>query len=168
MTKGRRGRMRVLLLEYKQSLREVRRMVREADKIEDIDAADKEKAILMSMERDLLFAIEWMSTGRCPDSYKGVDHKKAYEQKSFPPSFFNRLEANNVENVEEEDSIKGEALEFLFKDLTELEIDIFTLIKLGYSTRSAAELLGMKREKVRTTFKCAQDKVMKRARLIKL
>jgi positive control factor len=168
MTKGRRGRMRVLLLEYKQSLREVRRMVREADKIEDIDAADKEKAILMSMERDLLFAIDWMSTGRCPDSYKGVDHKKAYEQKSFPPSFFNRLEANNDEVVEEEDNIKGEALEFLLKDLSELEKDIFTVIKMGYSNRGAESLLGIKKSKINRIYKSAEEKVMKRAAMIRI
>jgi positive control factor len=167
MTKGRRGKMRILLLEYKKSLREIRRMIREASKIEDLDAAEKEKSLLRSMERDLLYAIEWMSTGRCPDSYKGVEHKKAYEQKSFSPSFFERLEMKNEEHSEEKNSIKGEALEFLLKDLSELEKDIYTILKMGWSLRDAEELLSMKKDTINRIYKTAEEKVMKRVSLIR-
>jgi positive control factor len=160
--------MRILLLEYKKSLIEIRRMVRKASKIEDENIREKEKAILKSMERDLLYAIEWMSTGKCPDSYKGIDHRKAYEQKSFPPSFFNRLESLNNNEVEEDNNIKGEALEFLLRDLSELEKDIFTVIKLGYSIRGAESLLGIKKTKIDRIYKQAEEKVMRRAAMIRI
>jgi positive control factor len=163
---GEGGMMKVLLLEYKQSLKQLRIMIRNADKIVDVDERNKEKSILKSMERDLLFAIEWMSTGKCPDSYSGIEHRKAYEQKSFPPSFFNRLAAEDRLDSNEDDLIKGEAIDFLLKDLCELERDVFTIIKLGYSIRGAADLLGMKKTKVSRLYSAAEEKVLKRSRMI--
>jgi positive control factor len=158
--------IKVLLLEYKQSLKGLRKMIRNADKIVDADERTKEKSTLKSMERDLLFAIEWMSTGKCPDSYNGIEHRKAYEHKSFPPSFFNQLESENTSDSDEDNLIKSEALDFLFKDLCDLERDIFTLIKLGYSIRGAADLLDMKKTKVSRVYKSAEEKVQKRAGMI--
>ena len=175
--------MRILLLEYKKTLRNVRKEIKQLEESmfyleekekptkKDLFQLERYKQIKSALNSDLsnlVYSIEWMKTGRCPGSYKGVDHKKAYEQKSFPPSFFNRLAAENDVIPEEQNTIKSEALDFLLKDLNEVEKDIFTVMKLGWSLRDAEELLGMKKDTISRVYKAAEAKVKKRVGMIRV
>lgn len=174
--------MRILLLEYRSTLQGVKEEIIQMDKlIEPIakkEAARKMspedgaqlqdlrriKSALNSDKANLEYAINWMKTGRQPDSYNGIENRKAYEHKSFPPSFFNQIESPVSGSVDE--PIKGEAVEYLLKDLTEKEKDVFILVSLGHSMREVAEMTRSKRETVRRLYILAESKVKKRSSLI--
>lgn len=179
--------MKLLLLEYMESLENNKRMKQQVqDKIDPLEriyqdkhrfsdeerAAAKleaeewklERSVLNGMESDLQYSIEWMKTGRKPDSYRGAENRKAYEQNSFPPSFFQELPMyEDLGNDEKEDDFKAEYLEFLLKDLTYQEREIFVLTRLGYSVRQAAQVLDLKKSKVHLVKSRAEKKVEKRA-----
>jgi positive control factor len=175
--------MQILILEYKQTLREVRKEIKQLEALmspligkekqtkKDLMQLDRYKRIKSALNSDvsnLTYAIEWMATGKCPNSYNGVENKKAYEQKSFPPSFFNQLQAIDPIQEEEDKSIKEEALSFLFKDLSQKEKDVYTVLKLGHSLREAEKLFGMKKDKIRRIYQKAEDKVKKRTDIIRI
>ncbi|WP_430508362.1 hypothetical protein [Rossellomorea marisflavi] len=174
--------MRILLVEYKNTLQDVKEEIVQIDKlIEPIvkkevdhkmtpeDEAQLQelrriKSALNSDKANLEYAINWMRTGRQPYSYNGIENRKAYEHKSYPPSFFNQIEAPVQGSIDE--PIKGVAVEYLLKDLTEKEKDVFILISLGHSMREVADMTRMNREKVRRLYIQADIKVKKRSNLV--
>jgi positive control factor len=181
--------MRDLRLEYIRTLRDTRREIRKIDKnlkpLADIEKDSNRtkqerlnakneaeplrqtKKIMKGIESDVKYIVDYLRTGRKPDSYRGAEHRKAYEHKSFPPEFFERLPAKAKDDVAEVDAkFKKEYLEYLFSDVTEKEEDAYTLYKLGYKLREAAEILGITRQVVAKRVKRAGRKIRKKAGLI--
>lgn len=156
--------MRRLILEYKQSLRLVRKQkekvkvdinklekqAKKADLLkkeqikQQIAVLERDKKLLSDMEGELLYAIEWMTTARRPGNRRGAE-RLSIEQRTvtLPDNFF-----NNIAYVEQEenelDEEKQRLLEELTWDLTEREKDVFSLVKgEGFTLEYVAELLGI-------------------------
>jgi positive control factor len=168
--------MKKLLMEYKESLKNT--MFTEKVLVKKLNSLDKKKdtekikelendlSVRRGMIRDLKYAIDWMTTAREPGTYQGIEHKKAYEHKSFPIEFFERI-PETIQEEDKDDEMKSAALDFLFSDLTSTEKDIYLLIKgKNLSLRSAAGLLKSSRSSVSKRFKEADKKVLSRAKII--
>jgi positive control factor len=170
--------MKKLLMEYKKSLKAANRS--EKKLLEEIKVSnfekDKEKttslesdlSVVRGMIRDLEYAIEWMTTAKEPGTYKGIQHRKAYEHKCMPPEFFTQIPSQEPMSDEAANDIKQEAIDFLLADLTGLEKDIYLLVKgNNHSQSSAARLLNISRSNASSKFKKAEEKVQNRSRFIK-
>jgi positive control factor len=181
--------MRDLRLEYIKTLRDTRREIREIDKKlkpltdiekdtgrtkqerlqakEQAEPLRRTKEIMSGMESDVKYSVDWLKKGRKPDSYRGAEHRKAYEHKAFPPEFFEQLPAKKEDKLAETDlNFKKEFLDYLFSDLTEKEEDAYTLYKLGYTLKEAAEVLGITDPAVYKRVQKAEKKIMKKSGLV--
>lgn len=162
--------MRVLMAEYRKSLREAKRLKRVLDsKIQrainnekrpspqDID----DKKIIASMISDLEFALEWMRSGRNPDARRGIDKKGVY---LTDPTV---LDALPVHPFYVELSRSGEIIHYekeIIEDalctLTEREKDVFLKIKVeGITFEYTAEILGVKKSTVKLTMRGQKRKL---------
>jgi positive control factor len=156
--------MRLLILEYKQSLRLVRKHKKklkadikklekqlERARIEEkeyirqqIAVLKRDESLLSSMEGDLLYAIEWMTTARRPGNRRGAE-RLSIEQRTvaLPDDYFNNIAYVEQEYIEPDEE-KQKILEDLTWDLTQREKDVFSLAKgEGFTLNYIAELLGI-------------------------
>jgi positive control factor len=68
---------------------------------ERIKELKTEKSIYSSIETDLVFAIEWMETGRKPGSMRGAERRAAYEKTIlFDPQQV-QIAATEIQEVDE-------------------------------------------------------------------
>lgn len=71
--------MRVIVAEYRKSLREAKKMKLELDKIKKPTLQDEDdKKIIAGMISDLEYALEWLRSGRNPDARRGIDKHGVY------------------------------------------------------------------------------------------
>jgi positive control factor len=174
--------MRLLILEYKQSLRLVRKhreklkadikklekqlkhaSIKEKEYIrQQIAVLKRDESLLSSMEGDLLYSIEWMTTARRPGNRRGAE-RLSIEQRTvtLPGDFF-----NNIAYVEQEenelDEEKQRLLEELTWDLTEREKDVFSLAKgEGFTLEYISELLGISKGTANKALYRAEKKIEK-------
>src|SRR5699024_5108702 len=66
-----------LIIEYERGRRELRDM---ASCLGESENDKNDKTLLNSMIADMTFTLEWMGTGREPDTYRGIDRRNAYQK----------------------------------------------------------------------------------------
>ncbi|KAB2334278.1 sigma-70 family RNA polymerase sigma factor [Bacillus mesophilum] len=155
--------MRVLIAEYRKSLRIAKQMKRIFDNtMEPSLEALEELKIINGMISDLEYAIEWMKSGRNPDGRRGVDKHGVY---LTDPALLDVLPVQGVKpsDNKEMDSLQRELVEDALCTLTKRERDVFMMIKVeGLTYEHTADLLGIKKSTVQTHFERAEQKVEKR------
>lgn len=73
--------MNDLVKEYKESLKKIRQAIRLIENNESKSDEDQvQSGLLRSMERDLVWSIEWMETGREPQNQRGVERLARYQR----------------------------------------------------------------------------------------
>ncbi|QPA33418.1 sigma-70 family RNA polymerase sigma factor [Thermaerobacillus caldiproteolyticus] len=174
--------MRRLILEYKQSLRLVRKqkekvkadinkLEKQAKKAglfkkeqikQQIAVLERDKKLLSDMEGELLYAIEWMTTARRPGNRRGAE-RLSIEQRTvtLPDSFFNNIAYAEQEEIEIDEE-KQKILEEITWDLTEREKDVFSLAKgEGFTIEYISQLLGISSGNVKKALYRAEKKIEK-------
>lgn len=155
--------MRVLIAEYRKSLRLAKTMKRDLDKKinpspQDID----DKKVIAGMVSDLEFAIEWLKSGRNPDARRGIDKNGVY---LTDPAVLDAFPVHNLYKAaaREITSLENEIIEDALCTLTEREKDVFMMIKVeGLTFEYTAELLGIKKSTVQSHLERAEKKIEQR------
>lgn len=150
-----------LIYEYKKSLRDTRKMYQEYCR-ENLSIQDEEdKKVIASMIRDLEYVIEWLETGRNPDSRRGIDKEGVY---STNPQILDKIKIEQLEMEERElTREEKEMIEDALCELTQRERDVFIMIRAeGLTYEHVAELLGVKKSTVQTHLERAEKKIEKR------
>ncbi|WP_157930349.1 sigma-70 family RNA polymerase sigma factor [Mycobacteroides abscessus] len=159
--------MRVLIAEYRRSLRLANQMKRELEKIEKPSLRDGEDIeVISGMISDLEFAIEWMKNGRNPNAMRGADIKGAY---LTDPHLLDVLPVHPFyKEISEDgsaisDNVDKDIIEDALCTLTEREKEVFIMIKAeGLTYEYTAELLGVKKSTVQTHLERAEKKIERR------
>ncbi|MEH6944402.1 sigma-70 family RNA polymerase sigma factor [Bacillus sp. JJ722] len=154
--------MEELLLQYRASLREVRKLM--------LTANEEDKKILGSMASDLVYAIEWMRTGKQPGPRRGIERRAAYQkERPCDPILMQRYFRTTAEDVYEWDNHQQEdtlsywdrvKLDDALSVLTEREKEIFLMSKgncLSFS--KIADLLEVSKSTVQDTIERADKKI---------
>ncbi|AOH54518.1 hypothetical protein ABE28_009155 [Peribacillus muralis] len=155
--------MRQLLIEYKRSLREARKMLKTIDSKLDPSLIDKEdKGLINNIISDLEYAIEWLKSGRNPDARRGIDKNGVY---LTDPGVLDILPVQVVykELSKELPSFERELIEDALCTLSDREKDVFMMIKVeGLTFDNTADLLGVKKSTVQTHLERAEKKINER------
>ena len=151
-----------MIYEYKKSLRDAKKMYKSYGR-DDLTLQDEtDKKIIASMIRDLEYVIEWLETGRNPDSRRGIDKKGVY---SMNPQTLDKIkfEKNEGDFERELTKYEREMIEDALCELTTRERDAFMMVKVeGLSYEYAAELMDIKKTTVQTHVDRAEKKIEKR------
>lgn len=155
--------MRVLMVEYRKSLREARKMkrgldIKENPTLQDID----DNKVIAGMISDLEFALEWLNNGRNPDLRRGIDKHGVY---LTDPAILDVLSVNNLwrTGTKEISGFEKEIIDDALCTLTDREKDVFLMIKVeGITFEYVAELLGIKKSTVQTHLERAEKKIAQR------
>lgn len=155
--------MRILIAEYRKSLRLVNKMKRELERKENPTLRDKEDLeVISGVISDLEFSLEWMISGRNPDARRGADRRGAY---LTDPYLLDVLPVVPFykEISQETDGLSNDIIEDALCTLTKREKEIFIMIKAeGLTYEYTAELLGVKKSTVQTHLERAEKKIEKR------
>lgn len=145
-----------LIKQYKASLKQVRKLQREANE-EDFE-------ILSGMASDLQFALEWMRTGRRPRSRRGAERRSVYQREILtdnPVKFQKYFIATSGQKSAISESDR-ERIEFVLKRLSKLEREVYLMARGQCLSRSEiARLLGIERGTVNKILRRADKKVLK-------
>lgn len=154
--------MNDLIEQYTETLRDIRRMQREA--------CEEDKSILGSMAGDLEYALEWMKTGRKPGNRRGVERLAAYQRERSYDSLtlqkFFRSTSDSYEWTEKgyEESVITEwdktSIEDTLSVLTDRERDIYLMSRgqmLSYE--QIAQMLDISKSSIQTTIERAEKKI---------
>ncbi|GLY09585.1 sigma-70 family RNA polymerase sigma factor [Pseudobacillus badius] len=153
--------MRVLLYQYRQSLREARKMLLPFDKEELTEQEQADKTLINGMISDLEYAIEWLKVGRNPDTRRGIDKSGVYVT---DPLVIETMPAI-IEHQEERELSQSEKemIEDALCSLSAREKDAFILVRVeGMTFEYAAELLGVKKGAVQSYVDRAEKKIEQR------
>lgn len=159
--------MRVLIAEYRRSLRLAKQMKRKLENLKKPTLRDEEDIeVISGMISDLEFALEWLNNGRNPNDMRGADIKGAYltdphllDVIPVHPFYKEILEDGSAIN----NNLDKDIIEDALCSLTEREKDIFIMIKAeGLTYEYTAELLGIKKSTVQTHLERAEKKIKKR------
>src|SRR5690606_19623379 len=166
------GTVRDLINEYKESLRKVQRLKDKAN--------DEDRSTLSGMERDLIFAIQWMETGRMPGSRRGAERRAAYEKEwpadpfrmDMPGKYYRSVGAVYVADFvsnygidePEMDEDDAETIRLFIDDilscLSEREREVFELRHVGgLEYHEIAEELGITEGHVKKSLWRANEKI---------
>jgi positive control factor len=155
--------MRVLVAEYRKSLREAKQMKSALDKLKIPTLQDVEdKKVIAGMISDLEFALEWLNSGRNPDARRGIDKNGVY---LTDPAVLDVLPvAPTYKSIAREISgFEKELIEDALCTLTEREKDVFIMIKVeGLTFEYTAELLAIKKSTVQSHLERAEKKIEQR------
>ncbi|TCS80364.1 sigma factor-like helix-turn-helix DNA-binding protein [Tepidibacillus fermentans] len=154
-----------LLKSYQESLRLVRDLLKRK-------ISDEDRSVLRSIESDLVYAIDWMKTGRRPGNRRGIERRAAYQrEKLFDPllmqKFFRSSEPTyEWDEHERESSIISwdwERIEDALSVLTERERETY-LMSRGYclTYSEIANYLCISSSSVQTMIERAERKIKKR------
>lgn len=138
------------------------------------DQIDRENPILMedlkhvnSMISDMTFSLEWMTTGRQPNTYRGVDEKAVYQRRSYENI---DLIPDIAEQLKEEGDINKKHL-FMTREEKIILADILSSFSLrerqcyilhmaqGLSWSKIADELGVSKSMVQQSIKRARKKI---------
>ena len=157
-----------LIDEYRESLRLVRK-ARRAAKLrlrlgQDEERAELDCELLASMERDLLWTIEYLETGVMPDNHRGVYRWVV----PVDPARLRYMVRGQTKAGESSGWVTSdEQLEELLSTLTERERDALVMVRgRGISYRQAAEYLGVSPSTVSAMVRRAERKVRRTAYLL--
>ncbi|WP_046178842.1 sigma factor-like helix-turn-helix DNA-binding protein [Domibacillus tundrae] len=155
--------MQTLIYEYKQSLRELRKMRQALEEKTVLSAEDeRDKKIIGGMISEMEFTIQWLVSGRNPGQLKGAERTGVYA--TVDPKILEAI-VPNQEQMEERVITKEEKamLEEMLSPLTKRERDVFTLIRAeGHSHDKTAVLLGITKSSVQTFLNRAEKKIQAR------
>lgn len=158
--------MEKLLMEYKQSLKQIRKAYH--DSLPD----SEDRAHLASMMSDLQYAIDWVRCGHQPGNRRGIERYAAYQrEKSFDPLMMQKYfksesvtyewdDHQQVGNIDEWDK---ERISDALSVLTEKEKEVY-LMKRGQCLTYAdiANYLCISTSSVQTMIERADKKIAKR------
>lgn len=148
-----------LLLQYKKARMDLTALHRET-----VDKADR--SLLASMIGDAEFVVEWLETGREPESRRGVDRRSVYElTKVWDPEWFAEfVAAPVVAEPDHELTLADEfSLDEVMTGLSERERQCYVLhIGFGFSWQQVAQELGIKKASVRNHIRRAEVKIQHR------
>lgn len=145
-----------MLLEYKEGRRDLRKQLKG---LGDTEQDQETKSILNKMVDSMSFVIEWIETGRQPDTYRGIDKRSVYQRRylvdmnMFPTL---EIEPDNRELTNEEKEIITDILCLL----SVRERECFLLSGAYQRTQEEiGEELGISRNTVKTNIERARRKI---------
>lgn len=157
--------MKQLIMEYKESLSKVR-VAKNRVKIKVTEEQKEQYSLLCSMERDLLWSIQWMETGRRPGNRRGVERLAAYQREQlFDPIWIqnyaygldqqepmgNRITESDRERIDDALSL-----------LSPLEREVYLMSRgRGISFSEIGMMLGIKKTTVASKIERAEKKLLK-------
>lgn len=153
--------MRVLLYQYRQSLREAKKMLRPFDKEELTEQEREDKSLINGMISDLEYAIEWLTIGRNPDARRGIDKSGVYV--TDPLVIESMLVTTKCHEERSLSTFEKELIEDALCSLSVREKDAFILVRVeGFTFEYAAELLGVKKGAAQSYVERAEKKIEQR------
>ncbi|ATO28661.1 sigma-70 family RNA polymerase sigma factor [Bacillus atrophaeus] len=163
--------MQDLIIEYKRSLKEARKMYRAFSKTPEIDMTAEQKndkKIIGSMISDIEFTLEWLQNGRQPGARRGADRRDVYQRTILAdPRIIDALPEEYAINQESEGEVSDwdkERIADALSVLTEREKDIFimhTVQNLSYE--EIAQLLDIKKGTVQKNIERSRLKMKNKA-----
>jgi len=182
-----------LIKEYKESLRNLQKVKAkkrmEYEMIEDlkIGASRNQRQIgakvqleiandlkiISAMERDLQYALEWMTTARRPGNRRGIERRSAYQrtrlfdpllvQKYFQAAGGDPYKMIDLEPTDTLTQSEKERLEDALSELTDLEKEYYMLhYGRGFSLAEIGNMFCVAKGTVQTTIERAEKKITER------
>ena len=153
-----------LIHEYTGGRQELRKRADQLDRDNPIDMNDLKQ--VNSMIESMTFSLEWMTTGRQPGTFRGVDEKAVYQRRSYEnidliPDIAEQLEENDINKKHlfmsrEEKVILADILSSF--SLRERQCYILHVAQ-GMSLSAIGDELGISKGTVQGYIKRAQSKV---------
>lgn len=150
-----------LLAEYDEGRKDLNGM---KDNLNDDFLPDQQdKTQINSMIESMTYSIDWMRTGRQPDSYRGVDKRDKYRAKFYDD--MDILPDINEELRKEREPLymsreQRVALIQLFKNFSDRERQCYVMYTAeGLSMQKIADRLGIKKRTVQQYIERAREKV---------
>lgn len=179
-----------LLNQYQDSLKQTRKILNKikiqidsfekvcksptASKSEKLHAKEKlellylDKKVVSSWERNLIYSIDWMKTGRMPRQRRGIERRSVYQNQILvdPSTLKTTIEVNqdiySVDNEQEDENI--DYLESLTEErlsiLSERDRDIYLMSVNGMPANEIAEYMGMKYNTIYRIIERARQKIV--------
>lgn len=128
-----------------------------------IDRNQKDETYVNSMIDSMTYSIDWLRTGRQPDSYRGVDKRDKYRAKFYDD--MDILPDINAELRKEREPLymsqeQRMALIQLFRNFSDRERQCYVMHTAeGLSMQKIADKLGLSKWTVRTYINRAKEKV---------
>ncbi|NKQ18409.1 sigma factor-like helix-turn-helix DNA-binding protein [Brevibacillus laterosporus] len=159
--------MQELLKEYKETRKKLKKAYADLRATETVldDVAESERHYLSEMISDVEYVIEWLETGRRPESKRGIERRAAYQrEKLVDPirmqAFVFRGTAGSPCNLTEWEK---EQLEDALCCLSPREKECYILTHgEGFSFEETARFLCISRSSVQTLVTRAQNKIANR------
>ncbi|MCR8980909.1 sigma factor-like helix-turn-helix DNA-binding protein [Brevibacillus laterosporus] len=159
--------MQELLKEYKETRKKLKKAYADLRATETVldDVAESERNYLSEMISDVEYVIEWLETGRRPESKRGIERRAAYErEKPVDPlrmqAFVYRGTAGSPCNLTEWEK---EQLEDALCCLSARERECYILTHgEGFSFEETARFLCISKSSVQTLVTRAQNKIANR------
>jgi len=151
--------MRVLIYEYKQSLRTLKQMKVATEAKRELSEHDiQDKSLINSMISEVGFTLQWRISGRNPDARRGADRTGAY---TLDPKLIEAIVPNK--SIPEGWKITADEkwlVDDVLGDLKQREKDGFTLVKAeGLTFEYTAELLSITKSSVQIYLERAERKI---------
>ncbi|EUJ29615.1 sigma factor-like helix-turn-helix DNA-binding protein [Listeria cornellensis] len=131
-----------------------------------VNSKKKDKATLIrEMISDMTFAIDWMRTGREPNSIRGIERQGVYNNTVHmdPMILANMIGASMTQKEVDEyplNEYEAEILEFFHSILSDREKECFMLVRANeYSFHEAAEALHIEKGTVQEYIRRAEEKL---------
>ena len=129
--------------------------------VDIIDHTDQSK--VNSMVDSMTYSIDWMETGRQPDSYRGVDKRNAYRVKCYEEMDIIPDINEALRKEREPLYITGQQRKVLlqvFNNFSDRERQCYIMYEAeGLSMQQIAEKLGIKKRTVQQYIERAREKV---------
>ena len=171
--------MKVLLDEYKETIRATRGMERELrSAIEKSDSKDEktlqelDRKIVSEMVSSLDYCIHCIRYNAEPLATRGIERRAYYEREiPFENQWIQRrkddesstlslvIDNEKAQEVEYEQEIRRELVREIKKCLTPRQIEVMELVGMDFTTREIAEMLGITKRAVNYTIEIARKKV---------
>lgn len=157
-----------LIHEYTGGRQELRKRANQIDRSNPIEIQDLKQ--INSMIESMTFSLEWMTTGRQPGTFRGVDEKAVYQRRSYENI---DLIPDIAEQLREENDINNKHI-FMTKEEKIIMADILSSFSLrerqcyllhtaqGRTWSSIAEELGISKSTVQQSINRARKKVSER------
>ncbi|MEK4712257.1 sigma-70 family RNA polymerase sigma factor [Sporosarcina sp. FSL K6-5500] len=154
-----------LVPEYIEGRQDMKKRADQVDRANPIEMNDLKQ--FNSMIDSMSYSLEWMTTGRQPNTYRGVDEKAVYQRRSYEnidliPDIAEQLESEVEKKLymtKEEKIILADILSSF--SLRERQCYILHMAQ-GMSWSEIADELGVSKSTVQTHITRARSKVEKR------
>jgi RNA polymerase sigma factor (sigma-70 family) len=156
--------VRVLLYEYKRSLRMIKRAKEHMDDAYTLDDQFKtDQTIMNSMISSMEYCIDWIELGRNPDLLRGADITKIYLKDPVIIENSNKYSPMYQEPSRELSLEEKGMIEDALCTLSKREREVFILYHTeGLSLQKIADLLGIEKGSAQKYFERAEKKIEER------